>query len=323
MSLTKKITSAGPVSRRARPSPQGPLSARTSTSVTVAFLGLGAMGTPMAARLVASGLPVRVWNRTRGPEKALAKLGATPTGTPRECAEGADVVVTMLSDAEALTAVLQGRDGVLATFANERRKPRAILLDMSTIGRAAAIATGRLVEAHGAHFVDAPVSGSVRPAGAGELVALVGGGVRSVERVRSVLAVLCRKLIHAGGVGQGQALKVVLNGVGAHHLVAFTSMLALGERGGLARDILLDAFTTGAFASPSYVGKRDKVLARDYTPDFSLALALKDCALNRALQEELGVDLPVHRAIFEDIASGVKEGLGDLDLFALEKHYER
>ena len=165
----------------------------------------------------------------------------------------------MLSDAEALATVLEGRDGVLATFLREKRKPRPVLVDMSTIGRGAAIAAGRRAEEHGARFVDAPVSGSVRPAGAGELIALVGGTVRSVERVRPVLAVLCKKIIHAGGVGQGQALKVVLNGVGAHHLVAFTSMLALGERAGLARDVLLDAFTTGAFATPSYVGKREKL----------------------------------------------------------------
>jgi 3-hydroxyisobutyrate dehydrogenase-like beta-hydroxyacid dehydrogenase len=163
----------------------------------------------------------------------------------------------------------------------------------------------------------------VRPAGKGELVALVGGAVRSVERVRPVLAVLCKKVIHAGGVGQGQALKVVLNGIGAHHLVAFTSMLALGEGAGLARDVLLDAFTTGAFATPSYLGKRDKVLARDFTPDFSLALALKDCTLNEALQEEVGISLPVHRAVMEDVAAGVREGHGELDLFALEKHYAK
>lgn len=181
---------------------------------------------------------------------------------------------------------------------------------------------GRRAEEHGARFVDAPVSGSVRPARTGELVALVGGSMRSVERVRPVLAILCKQIIHAGGVGQGQALKVVLNGVGAHHVVAFTSMLALGERAGLARDVLLHAFTTGAFASPSYVGKRDKMLVRDYTADFSLALTLKDCQLNAALQDEVGLVLPVHRAIIRDVTSGVEEGLGELDLFALEKHYE-
>ena len=317
------MATGGAVSRRNPPSSLSRSASVTVAPITVAFLGLGGMGRPMAARLVESGHPVRVWNRTRGPEKALAKLGATASSTPAECVAGADVVITMLSDAEALASVLEGEDGVLARFARDKRKPRPVLVDMSTIGRSAAVAAGRRAEAHGARFVDAPVSGSVRPAGRGELIALVGGQVRSVERVRPVLDVLCKKVIHAGGVGQGQALKVVLNGVGAHHLVAFTSMLALGERSGLARDILLDAFTNGAFATPSYVGKRDKVLARDFTPDFSLALALKDCALNRALQEELGVELPVHRAILADIESGVKEGLGELDLFALEKHYSR
>jgi 3-hydroxyisobutyrate dehydrogenase len=281
------------------------------------------MGRPMASRLVEAGFTVRVYNRTRGPERALAKHGATPCSTPRECARGADVVITMLSDAEALATVLEGRDGVLAQLATEQRKPRPVLVDMSTIGRRAAVAAGRRAEEYGARFVDAPVSGSVKPAGTGDLVALVGGTVRSVERVRPVLAVLCKRIIHAGGIGQGQALKVVLNGIGAHHLVALTSMLALGEGAGLARDVLLDAFTTGAFATPSYVGKRDKLLARDYAADFALSLALKDCELNTALQDEVGISLPVHRAIVRDVEAGVKEGHGELDLFALEKHYTR
>ncbi|MBX3186243.1 MAG: NAD(P)-dependent oxidoreductase [Labilithrix sp.] len=299
---------------------------RGATSIaTVAFIGLGAMGRPMATRLVRSGLSLRVYNRTKGPERALVKLGATACATPAECARGADLVITMLSDAEALAAVLEGPQGVLRAFAAEPKgqKHRPLLIDMSTIGRRAAIAAGKRAEQHGARFLDAPVSGSVRPAASGELVALVGGLVKTVERARPILSMLCSKIIHAGGVGQGQALKVVLNGVGAHHLVGFTSMLALAERAGLARDIVLDAFTTGAFATPSYVGKRDKLLARDYTPDFSLELALKDCALARLLQEEVGVELPVHRAIFDDVARGVDEGLGKLDLFALEKHYGR
>ncbi len=313
------------VTRRGRGSipPAAGKAEASAAKATVAFLGLGVMGRPMAARIVEAGFPVRVYNRTRGPEKALAKLGATACLSPADCADGADIVITMLSDAEALASVLEGRDGVLATFARERRKPRPVLVDMSTIGRKAAIAASLRAEKYGARFVDAPVSGSVRPARSGELVALMGGSMKSVERVRPVLATLCKKVIHAGGVGQGQALKVVLNGIGAHHFVAFTSMLALGERAGLARDVLLDAFTTGAFATQSYVGKRDKVLARDYSPDFALALALKDCILNGALQDEVGLQLPVLKAIRREIEGGVAEGLGELDLFALEKHYTK
>ena len=318
MSSTKRASATASIPPRSASSPKPP-----ATPGTVAFLGLGAMGRPMAARLVEAGFTVRVYNRSRGPERPLVKLGATACSTPRECATGAEVIITMLSDAEALASVLEGSDGVLAQLGSERRKPRPILVDMSTIGRTAAIAAGRRVEEHGARFVDAPVSGSVKPAGNGQLLALVGGALRSVERARPVLSVLCKKVIHAGGVGQGQALKVVLNGVGAHHLVAFTSMLALGEGAGLARDVLLDACTTGAFATPSYLGKRDKVLARDYAPDFALALALKDCELNVALQDEVGLTLPVHRAIVSDVAAGVREGNGELDLFALEKHYTK
>ncbi|MBX3233098.1 MAG: NAD(P)-dependent oxidoreductase [Labilithrix sp.] len=285
----------------------------------VAFLGLGAMGRPMAGRLLDLGFPLRVWNRTATTAKTLT--GASVGASPGDCVQGAAVIVTMLADADALAAVLDGPDGILAAIAKEKRALRPVIVDMATIGRRAAIALGKRIEASGARFVDAPVSGSVRPAARGELVALVGGAVRSVERARPVLDALCKKVIHAGPIGQGQALKVVLNGVGAHHFVAFASMLALGEKAGLARDILLDAFTTGAFATPSYVGKRDKLLARDFTSEFSLALALKDAALNVQLQHECSLKLPVVRAIIADLESAVSEGLGDLDLFAIEKHY--
>ncbi|MBS2013724.1 MAG: NAD(P)-dependent oxidoreductase [Deltaproteobacteria bacterium] len=295
------------------PSPRG----------TVAFLGLGAMGRPMAVRLVQSGYEVRVYNRTKNVATGLTKHGTSPFATPKECASGADVVITMLSDAEALANVLEGPVGVLAAFEANTRKPRPVLLEMSTIGRRAAIAAAKRVEEHGGKFVDAPVSGSVGPASRGELVALVGGSVSAVERVRPVLSALCKRVVHAGPVGQGQALKVILNGIGAHHLVALTSMLALAERAGLARDIVLEAFTSGAFATPSYIGKREKLLARDYTPEFSLTLTQKDCALNVALQEETGLSLPVLRAILTDVTAGIAEGLGELDLFALEKHYAR
>lgn len=288
----------------------------------------------MAARLIDLGFTVRVFNRTQTTLSAKPLAGATACPTAAECARGSDVLVTMVSDAAALEALLFGPDGLVAGLSpigdsphrNEKhspneKRPRPVLVDMSTIGRPAAIAIGKRVESSGARFVDAPVSGSVRPARRGELVALVGGAVRSVERARPVLEALCHKVIHAGPVGQGQALKVVLNGLSAHHLVGFTSMLALGERAGLARDVLLDAFTTGAYATPSYIGKRDKLLARDYSPDYALAMALKDFALNVGLQHECRLKLPVLRVIMSEVERGVAMGLGELDLFALEKQY--
>jgi 3-hydroxyisobutyrate dehydrogenase-like beta-hydroxyacid dehydrogenase len=217
--------------------------------------------------------------------------------------------------------VLGGDSGVVAGIAASPQSERPVLVDMSTVGRSAALAAARAVEKVGGRFVDAPVSGSVKPAERGELVALVGGRVRDVATVEPVLGAMCKRILYAGGVGQGQALKVVLNGVGAHQFVAFTSMLALGERAGLSREVLVDAFTTGAFATPSYVGKKAKVLARDFSPEFSLALALKDCETNVELQREVGLKLDAHRACTRDVEAGVRGGLGELDLFALEKFF--
>jgi len=271
---------------------------------------------PMARRLAAR-FPLSVWNRTSARAEELAKSVTVHVArTPRECVRTAEVVVTCLADGAALEQVLAGEEGVLAGI-----EPRTVLLDMSTIGRAVAREAARALEARGARLVDAPVSGTVGPAERGELLALVGGASRDIEQVRPVLEALCSRIVHAGGIGQGQALKVVLNGIGAHQFVAFASMLALGERAGLSRETLVEAFTTGAFATPSYVHKRRKVLARDWSPEFSLALALKDGALNVALQDEVGMVLPVQRAIAREVAQAVAQGLGGEDLFAIEKYF--
>ena len=274
------------------------------------------MGAPMAANLVRNGFLVRIWNRTPGPIATLDELGASKAATPAECVRGAAAVITMLSDKAALDAVLGGDFGILAGLGK-----RAVVVDMSTIGKSAALQVAGLVEAAGGRFVDAPVSGSVKPATKGELLALVGGRVKDVAKVEPVLLAMCARILYAGDVGQGQALKVVLNGLGAHHLVAFTSMLVLGERAGLRRETLVEAFTTGAFATPSYIGKRAKVLARDFSPEFSLSLALKDCAANVELQRDVGLTLPVHRECMRELEEAVREGLGEEDLFALEKHF--
>lgn len=289
---------------------------RNAASPAVAFLGLGNIGTPMARR-VAAEFPLTVWNRTRARADALAGVAARVATSPRDAARGVSIVVTCLSEGKALAEVLGGPEGLLAGM-----DPGTLVIDMSTIGRAAAREAARAIETAGARFVDAPVSGSVGPAERGELLALVGGAAADVDRALPVLGTMCARVLRAGGVGQGQALKVVLNGVGAHHFVAFGSMLALAERAGLAREVVVEAFTTGAFATPSYVSKREKVLERDYSDaEFTLALALKDGALNLALQEEVGLTLPVQREIASEIARAVAEGLGDEDLFAIEKHY--
>jgi 3-hydroxyisobutyrate dehydrogenase-like beta-hydroxyacid dehydrogenase len=236
----------------------------------------------------------------------------------KDAVADARIVVTCVADAEALRAVVTGPDGCLKGLGGVQRQ---VVCDMSTVGRACAREIAAAVKARGAKYLDCPVSGTVGPALRGELVALAGGAEPALRRAEPVLRALTRKVIHCGAVGQGQVMKIVLNGLGAHHLVAFTSMLVLGERAGLSREHVVEAITSGAFSTPSYQGKRAKVLARDYSPDFALSLALKDSALAVELQYELGMKLPVHRAIVRDLEDAVRAGLGDEDLFGLERLY--
>jgi 3-hydroxyisobutyrate dehydrogenase-like beta-hydroxyacid dehydrogenase len=194
---------------------------------------------------------------------------------------------------------------------------------MSTSGPAAARSFAARLGDRGAHFVDAPVSGTRAPAEAGELLILAGGADDHVARLQPLFGILGKRTIHAGAVGAGQTLKIVYNGLGCQHLLAFASMLRLGERAGLERSVLVDAFTSGAFATPAYVGKRARVLAKDYSaPDFVLELVLRDAVLCADLQQEVGLELATHVAARQEVSRAVRAGLGNLDLFAVEQLYD-
>jgi 3-hydroxyisobutyrate dehydrogenase-like beta-hydroxyacid dehydrogenase len=296
--------------------PPGPAS-----TMGVAFLGaaaseVGAMAAPMATNIAKKGFPIAAWNRSSDRSAALAALGVKMRGSPRECVQGARVVILLLADESSLFDVLERADGVLAGIEKD-----AVIVDMSTVGRAAALKAADLAKSAGARFIDAPVSGSVGHAERGELTALVGGRLNDVSRAQPVIQAMTKKIIHAGDVGQGQALKIVLNALGAHQLAAFTSMLVLGERAGLARRVVIDAFTTGVFAAPSYIQKREKMLAKDYSPELTLAVGLKEAQLNIELQQEVGLPLPVQREITRALEKAVEDGFGEEDLYALEKYY--
>jgi 3-hydroxyisobutyrate dehydrogenase-like beta-hydroxyacid dehydrogenase len=277
---------------------------------------MGALAAPIATNIAKKGFPIAVWNRTLDRSAALTALGVKMRGSPRECVEGARVILLLQQDEASLFDVLERSDGVLSGIEKD-----AVIVDMSTVGRAAALKASELAKAAGARFIDSPVSGSIGHAERAELTALVGGRLNDVSRAQPVIQATTKKIIHAGDVGQGQALKIILNALGSHQLAAFTSMLVLGERAGLARRVVIDAFTNGIFAAPSYVQKREKMLAKDYSPELTLAVALKEAQLNIELQQEVGLPLPVQREITRALEKAVEDGLGEEDLYALEKYY--
>src|SRR5690348_9351765 len=212
---------------------------------SVAFLGLGVMGRGMAARAVGLGVPVAVWNRSRAKAEALAAEAASAkvrvAATPREAAEGADVVFSMVADDPASRSVWTGPDGALGGVTRG-----AVLVESSTVSPAWIEALAGEAASRGCTLVDAPVTGSRSQAASGQLLFLVGGDAEVVERLRPVLAVMSRAIVHVGPTGSGARLKLVNNFLCGVQAVALAEAIALIERAGLDRDVATKVLAEGA-----------------------------------------------------------------------------
>jgi 3-hydroxyisobutyrate dehydrogenase-like beta-hydroxyacid dehydrogenase len=275
----------------------------------IAFLGLGQMGTPIVARLLRTGYPVTVWNRTAERTEPLVERGAAAVSSPADAAAGVDIVITMLASPEAVEQVLFGGDGL----ANALR-PGQLLVDMSTIGpRAFRSAESRLPD--GVTAVDAPVRGSVPEATAGTLHVFVGASDRDFQRVRPVLEAL-GDVRHVGAPGSGAAMKLVVNLTLGVSIVAFGEALALAESLGLERDAALDVLAASPIGS-IVAAKRANVEAHSYPPSFKLRHAAKDMRLTDEAAEAAGIDLIESHAARESLERAMERGAADLDFSAV------
>jgi 3-hydroxyisobutyrate dehydrogenase len=254
-----------------------------------AFLGLGAIGAPMAARLARGG-PLTVWNRTRSRAEEFARANGTRiAATPREAAAGADVVITCLPTSREVEAILDGPDGLLAGLA-----PGALLLDCTsgdpaTSRRIAATLAGRRVA-----FADAPVSGGTNGAEAGTLTIMVGADEETFARVLPILESMGSRIEHVGPVGAGHALKAVNNALLAVHILAVGEALAAVVKAGVPARTALDVINVSSgrsFVSETLVPER--VLTGAWPRTFRLALLEKDVGIARDLLRETGIEGPV------------------------------
>jgi 3-hydroxyisobutyrate dehydrogenase-like beta-hydroxyacid dehydrogenase len=278
----------------------------------IAFLGLGQMGGPMAARLVEAGHEVTVWNRT--PEKAepLVEKGARPATTPRDAARGAEAAITMLSTPEVLRDVLFGEDGVARGL--ERG---STVIEMSTVGpEAIRELAGRLPE--GVDLVDAPVLGTVPQATEGSLKVFVGGTHGAFGRWQPVLEALGTP-IHIGPQGAGAAMKLVANSTLGALMSGLGEALALAEGLGLDTSIVLDVLADSAIGV-TVRSKRELIDSGVYPPRFKLSLAAKDLRLVTEAAGSTGRELRVAEAARSWLEDADGAGLGDLDYSAVIAH---
>lgn len=278
-----------------------------------AVLGLGIMGSGIAHNLLKAGYTVTVFNRTAGKAQPLLAAGARWAASPREAAADADVVISMVGDDVASRAMWLGEHGALNGM-----KAGAIGVESSTLSMEWIRVLHRLAAARNIAFVDAPVTGSKVAAANGTLTFLVGASPDVFERVQPVLERCSTTILHLGPPTSGAAFKLINNMMAAVHIAALGEGVAMAERAGLDRDVVMKAFGIGAASSPVVKMKLDHIAKRDHSDThFALRWMHKDVTYALRMADELGVAVPTAAITRELLRMAIQRGLGDQDLSAL------
>jgi len=276
---------------------------------TVAVLGTGTMGAPMARNLAAAGLPVRAWNRSKEKAEPLAEAGVQVAGSPAEAVEGADVVLTMLFDADAVADTMESAAGAL--------KDGAVWVQSSTVGITGEQRLSALADELGLTYVDAPVLGTKQPAENGALVVLAAGPEDVRERLRPVFDAVGQRTMWVGlGPGAATRLKLVANAFVVTLLEGIAQSLSTAEALGLDPALFLEAVKGGGMDSPYLQLKGTAMLEGRFDPAFSLAGAHKDAGLIEEAMRTHGVDTAVIEAVRAHQASAIAAGHADDDMAA-------
>lgn len=280
----------------------------------VAFIGMGTMGLPMAMNILKAGHEVTVHNRTRSREEAAAAKGAKRASSPAEAADGAEVIITCLSDTPDVEAVILGKNGVI-----EGAQADSIVADMSTISPTATQRMAEALSQKGIKMIDAPVSGGSEGAQKGTLSIMVGGAEDDVEKVRPVFEAMGTTITHIGSVGAGQLTKAINQIIVAGTYWGVAEGLALGIKAGLDMAKVVQAVGGGAAGSWTLANRSDNMINNDYPLGFRVRLHRKDLNIALNVARELGVTMPV-TALVEQAETGlITRGFGDEDISAIAR----
>jgi 3-hydroxyisobutyrate dehydrogenase-like beta-hydroxyacid dehydrogenase len=283
----------------------------------IAFLGLGSMGSRMAARLIAAGQEVVVWNRT--PEKAipLAALGAAVADSPRAAATGAGFVISMVRDDDASQAVwLDEQNGALAALA-----PDAIGLECSTLSLPFVRSLADAFEQAGRVVVDAPLAGSRPQAEAGQLIFLVGGTEVEFERVQPILAPMAGAVHHAGDTGSGATLKLMVNALFGAQLAVVAELIGFAESASIDVARAVEIIGSTPVCSPAAKVAAEAMIASTWSPAFPIELVAKDFAHLEQSAITVSADTPVSQRAGEVYRAGADKGLGNDNITGIVQLY--
>jgi len=278
----------------------------------IAFVGLGAMGSAMVQRLLAAGHPVTGYNRTRAKAEALAPKGLIVADSARGAAEGADVVLSMVTDSDALTDVALRPDGILAGLGKG-----AVWAEMSTVSPAVTRMLGERVAAKGATLLDAPVSGSTVTIAQGQLSFIVGGDTAALERIRPYLLAIGPTITHVGALGLAVTMKIAINLSIGVQMLAFSESVLLAEKSGIPREKAVEALLKSVIASPMLKYRGPFVLDMPDEALFNVVLMQKDMRLALEQGRAVGVPLPSTGLVHEMFTAARGLGLADKDFAAV------
>jgi 2-hydroxy-3-oxopropionate reductase len=281
---------------------------------SVAFVGLGIMGAPMARNLIAAGHDVIGVNRSRPAVDRLVEAGGRPAGSVAEAVDGAEVVITMLPDSPDVEAVALGEDGIYANAT-----PGTLHVDCSTIRPDVAVRLAAEGSARRLAVVDAPVSGGEAGAVEGSLSIMVGGAEADVERARPLLAAVGRTIVRVGPAGAGQTVKAANQLLVAGTIELVAEAIVFLESHGVDTTAAVEVLSGGLAGNAILTRKAPNMIARNFTPGFRVELHHKDMGIVTAAARETGVAIPLGSHVAGLIGTLVAQGHGGLDHGALLK----
>ena len=280
----------------------------------IAFLGLGAMGSRMATRLLDAGFPVTVYSRTESRTTPLTERGASSASTPREAAAGAAAVFSMVTDDDAARAVWLGDGGALGALEND-----AIAIEASTLTPACAEELAASAGRRGGRFLDAPVVGTRPQAEAGQLIFLVGGDRSTLEAARPALGPLSGAVHHVGSAGRGMAIKLAINSYFAVQVAALGEALGLATQNGIELARATEIFKALPITAPALAGVAGQIEASSFAPLFPIDLVAKDLRYVLDAGAAAGSDAPASRAALSTYERARQAGHGDENISAVAR----
>ena len=279
----------------------------------IGFLGLGIMGSRMAANVARAGYPLAVWTHTEGKaERWAAQHGASAHGTPAQVAAASEIVVSMVVDGEQVSAVLCGPGGVI-----ESAREGLLCVDCSTIAPAQTRAIGAALHERGVAMLDAPVTGSSPRAEDGTLTIMVGGAAEHFARAQALLEAMGGLIVHVGPLGHGETVKLINNALAAANAAALGEALLLAAASGVQLDGLVRVVGAGSGASAQLELKSAAMRAHDYTTLFKAEHMLKDVRLCLEEAQAEGVPFPAAAHARDVLAATLGRGLGEQDYAAM------